>query len=230
MSVFGLKEKHMSENIAHEDDLEKDILKKKRVLVLFAHPAIHQSRVNKHLINAYKGIDNLHFHDLYEKYPRFFIDEKYEQDLLAEHDLIIFHHPLHWYTCPPIIKHWMDMVLTFGYAFGDGAIELKGKKVLSVVTTGTSEASYSAEGFHGHSIHEFLLPFRKTIEFCGMEYLPPFVIHGTSKLRDLDVIEDKKSYLHLVVEALQHCNESLLSELKKQNYMNSDLSLFMKNN
>ena len=55
-----------------------------KILVLFAHPALHKSRVNRQLISAIKDIEDLTFHNLYEEYPDFHIDVKREQDLLLE--------------------------------------------------------------------------------------------------------------------------------------------------
>ena len=42
-----------------------------RVLVLFAHPALEKSRVNRRLIRAAQGLEGVTFHDLYEAYPDF---------------------------------------------------------------------------------------------------------------------------------------------------------------
>jgi len=43
-------------------------------------------------------------HDLYETYPNFHIQVKFEQDLLLAHDIIVFHHPFYWYSSPAILK------------------------------------------------------------------------------------------------------------------------------
>ena len=50
------------------------------VLILFAHPALHKSRVNRVLIEKVKNITGVTFHDLYETYPEFDINVKYEQE------------------------------------------------------------------------------------------------------------------------------------------------------
>ena len=66
-----------------------------KVLILFAHPALEKSRVNKRLIHAAEHIDNVMINDLYEEYPDFDINIKREQELLIEHDLIILHFPFY---------------------------------------------------------------------------------------------------------------------------------------
>lgn len=85
-----------------------------RVLILFAHPAVHRSRVNARLIEAARQLEGVTVHDLYERYPDFFLCSDDEQTLLGEHDVIVWHHPLYWYSCPALLKEWMDIVLERG--------------------------------------------------------------------------------------------------------------------
>lgn len=37
-------------------------------------------------------------HDLYATYPDFAVDGDAERDLLAGRDVIVFQHPMHWYS------------------------------------------------------------------------------------------------------------------------------------
>jgi glutathione-regulated potassium-efflux system ancillary protein KefG len=154
------------------------------ILILFAHPALEKSRVNRYLIQAVRGLDGVTVHDLYEAYPDFRIDVKAEQDLLLAHDLIVFHHPLYWYSSPAILKEWQDLVLEYGFAYGQHGKALHGKKVLSAITTGGGEAAYRRDGYNRFTIRELLVPFEQTAYLCGMKYLPPFIVHGTHKLRE----------------------------------------------
>ena len=71
-----------------------------RILVLFAHPAFHKSRVQAVLVAAARAVEGVTFHDLYERYYDFQIDVEHEQRLVKEHDLIVFQHPLYWYSSP----------------------------------------------------------------------------------------------------------------------------------
>jgi len=84
------------------------------VLILFAHPALEKSRVNRRLVAAVQGLEGVTFHDLYEAYPDFYIDVKHEQRLLEAHDIIAFQHPLYWYSTPSLLKEWQDLVLEHG--------------------------------------------------------------------------------------------------------------------
>ena len=106
----------------------------KRILVIFSHPALQSSRANRQLLQAIDGLEGVTLHDLYQQYPDMYIDVKREQALLAEHDLIVFQHPFYWYSCPAIMKEWMDLVLEYGYAYGPEAHTLAGKQWLSAIT------------------------------------------------------------------------------------------------
>lgn len=157
-----------------------------KILILFAHPAFERSMAHKRVLARVRQLADVTVHDLYEAYPDFDIDIQYEQQLLLDHDIIFWQHPVYWYSSPAIIKQWQDLVLVHGWAYGRNGTMLKGKRIANVVTTGGGEHSYSTEGIHGHSLKDFLLPFARTASLCNMAYLPPFVIHGTHSLGATD--------------------------------------------
>ncbi|MFK8010431.1 MAG: NAD(P)H-dependent oxidoreductase [Marinicellaceae bacterium] len=150
-----------------------------KVLVLFAHPNYQQSVLNKTLNQHYIGLSQVTFHDLYEEYPNFIIDIEKEQELLLTHDIIVFHHPLYWYSSPALLKEWVDVVFQHGFAYGAKGRALKNKTFVSVVTTGADSVSY----LENDSIRNVMQPFERTARFCNMDYLPPFVIHGGLKIK-----------------------------------------------
>ena len=149
-----------------------------RILLLFVHPAFQHSRANRQLLEAVRDLEGLTVHDLYEEYPDFAIDVPREQRLLKEHDLIVFQHPFYWYSCPALLKEWLDLVLEYGFAYGPGGAALKGKMLLSAVTTGGGPEAYRQDGHNRFTIRQLLAPFEQTAALCGMRYLPPFVTHG----------------------------------------------------
>jgi len=149
-----------------------------RILLLFVHPAFQNSRANRQLLEAVRDLEGLTAHDLYEEYPDFAIDVPREQQLLKEHDLIVFQHPFYWYSCPALLKEWLDLVLEYGFAYGPGGEALKGKVLLSAVTTGGGPEAYRQDGHNRFTIRQFLAPFEQTAALCNMRYLPPFVTHG----------------------------------------------------
>ncbi len=168
----------------------------KRILVIFAHPALQKSKVNIKLAEALGNKDHITLVDLYESYPDFIIDVEQEQARLVSHDVVVLQHPIYWYSSPSIIKEWMDLVLEYGFAYGEGGTALENKVLFNAVTTGGGSLAYQKEGIHEHSLSEFLLPFKQTANLCRMRYAPPFVVYGTHELtepRDIAVYSDMYS-------------------------------------
>ena len=174
----------------------------KKILILFSHPKFEKSRANKILIDQIKDKEGVTFHDLYELYPDFHIDVTKEKELLSKHDVIIWHHPFYWYSCPPLMKQWIDMVLEFGWAYGPEANALQNKTCLNVITTGGSRDLYCSKGTNSFTINQFLRPFEQTANLCGMNYFPPFAVMGTHNLNDDSLVEYAIKYSNLI-EVLQ---------------------------
>ena len=174
-----------------------------RVLILFAHPAFQKSRINRRLLRAVQGLENIRIHDLYEEYPDFQIDVEREQKLLLVHDVIVLQHPFFWYSSPALLKEWEDLVLEYGFAYGVGGTMLAGKRMLSAITTGGSEAAYRRVGYNYFTVREFLTPFEQTARLCHMEYLPPFVVFGSLKLHDEQELADRATAYRRVIEGLR---------------------------
>nr|WP_321223394.1 NAD(P)H-dependent oxidoreductase [uncultured Psychroserpens sp.] len=170
----------------------------KKVLILFAHPKFEKSKVNAALIERLKDKAHVTFHDLYEHYPNFHIDVQHEQELLMQHDIIIWHHPLYWYSSPAILKQWKDLVLEFNWAYGPNGKVLHEKTIFNVITTGGSREVYCSEGYNTFTINEFLRPFEQTAKLCGMNYLPPFAVMGTYQLTNEDLLNYANQYERLI--------------------------------
>ncbi|MBV7441105.1 NAD(P)H-dependent oxidoreductase [Weeksellaceae bacterium TAE3-ERU29] len=157
-------------------------MKKNKILILFAHPLYEKSKVNRVLVESIPHTENITFHDLYEEYPNFEIDIKREQELLLNHDIIIWQHPLYWYSCPALLKQWIDMVLVYDWAYGGRGGALTGKTLMQVITTGGARENYCPTGLEKHTIPDLLEPFSQTALMCGMRYLPPFVFHDVNNV------------------------------------------------
>ena len=65
-----------------------------KILVVFAHPKMSESIVQREMLSRIQNLENVTIHDLYASYPDFVIDVDHEQALLLQHDLIILQHPL----------------------------------------------------------------------------------------------------------------------------------------
>ena len=170
----------------------------RKILILFAHPRFEHSVVNQALVKAVQNNPAVTFRDLYELYPGFDIDIKQEQELLLSHDVIIWQHPFYWYSCPPLLKQWIDLVLEFNWAYGPGGDALSGKTIFSVLTTGGAREAYSSEGRNRFLLKQLLSPFIQTASLCKMRYLPPFAVQGTHRLGANDLENYAKDYSKLL--------------------------------
>jgi glutathione-regulated potassium-efflux system ancillary protein KefG len=170
----------------------------KSILILFAHPLFQRSRVHRALVKAVKGMEGVTFHDLYEEYPSLYIQAKREQALLSQHDIIIFEHPLYWYSGPAILKEWQDLVLEHGFAYGKGGTALRGKWLFNAVSTGGAEQGYRRGGVQRFTMREFLVPYDQMAHLCGMEYLPPFVVYGSYQLTSEQIDGHARDYRRLL--------------------------------
>lgn len=169
-----------------------------RLLVLFAHPALHHSRVQRRLLAAARGVAHVTVHDLYDAYPDFDVDVPREQALLQAHDVVVFQHPLYWYSTPALLKQWQDLVLEHGWAYGHRGTALHGKRALCAVSAGGGEAAYHAGGRNRHTVRELLVPLEQTARLCGMDWLAPFVVHGTHLLDDAGLDAAAAAYARLL--------------------------------
>lgn len=165
-----------------------------RILILFAHPALHRSRANQRMIREVMDLPGVTCHDLYEAYPRLDIDVEREQALLLEHDVLVVQHPFYWYSTPSIVREWQDLVLEHGWAYGAAGTALHGKRWLQAVTTGGPREAYCAEGRNRFTMRQLLAPLEQTARLCGMRYLPPFVVHDTHHLDDAGIAREARRY------------------------------------
>jgi glutathione-regulated potassium-efflux system ancillary protein KefG len=194
-----------------------------KILLLFAHPALEKSRVNRQLVRAVPDLPRLTFHDLYEEYPDFDIDVPREQQLLIDHDLIILQHPFFWYSTPPIIKQWEDLVLEHNWAYGSKGTALQGKKMLSLITAGGSDAAYQPEGYNRYTMRQFLIPLEQTAVLCRMTYLPPYLIHGTHRLTESEIEQEAGRYRRLLT--MLHNDEIDLLAAQQFPYLNEGVEI-----
>jgi glutathione-regulated potassium-efflux system ancillary protein KefG len=169
-----------------------------KVLIVFAHPALERSRVNLHLFEAAGGLEGVTPHDLYDAYPEFDIDVRREQALLESHEVVVFQHPLYWYSAPAMLKQWQDLVLEHGWAYGRSGTALQGKRALHAITAGGREDSYQRDGSNRFTVSELLAPFEQTARLCGMLWLPPFAVHGTHLLTDDEIAGHADDYTRLL--------------------------------
>lgn len=192
----------------------------RRVLVVLAHPLYEQSRTTRRLAEAAATVDGVTVDDLYERYPTFEVDARAEQALLAAHDVIVFQHPLFWYSVPALLKQWQDVVLEHGWAYGGGAAALRHKLTFHVITTGGAASAYQRTGHHRYTMRELLLPWEQAAHLCGLRWLAPFVVHAAQACDDaaltgyeagfrrlLEAVRDRRLDLHAARAAANLADE-----------------------
>jgi glutathione-regulated potassium-efflux system ancillary protein KefF len=173
----------------------------KKTLLLYAHPNAHSSRANRRLVSELKSLPNLTVHSLYEQYPEFYIDVAAEQRLLREHQLIIWQHPLYWYSMPPLMKLWIDQVLAFDFAYGPEGKALHGKQLMLSLTVGGAKGAYRPGEAHGHPLSTYLAPYEQTARFCGMDWQPPKIFYEALGADDAS-LEAHADELRAAIETL----------------------------
>ena len=142
-----------------------------QVLVIFAHPAFQRSRVNRALIKAASTTEGV-----------------------TVHDAVVFQHPFFWYSSPALIKEWLDLVLEYRWAYGEGGDALRGKIMAQAISAGGPIDAYHREGFNYFTVRELLAPYEQTARLCGMGYAEAFAVHGTNHLDDPALADFARSY------------------------------------
>lgn len=176
------------------------------ILVLYAHPRPARSIVNRRLKRVAEGISGVTVVDLYAEYPTHHIDIPREQARVEAVDVLIFQHPVYWFSAPSLVKEWIDRVVTYSWALGEHEA-LKGKIYLHAVTTASSHGVFAQEMTSRAALREQFHPFEAMAKLCGMRYLPPFslfreveedsredrlTIHAATYARFLRDLRDRK--------------------------------------
>lgn len=156
-------------------------------VVIAAHPQLQHSHVTRAMIEAARHTPGVELRELYARYPDYLIDVRAEQAALAAARLVVWLHPIQWYSMPPLAKLWLDEVFTFGWAYGPRGSALRGKDLWLVTSTGGAEAAYHPAGHNRHFFDDFLLPYEQTAALTGMRWLPPLVLHGAHRVSDAEL-------------------------------------------
>ena len=195
---------------------------KNKIVILVFHPVLHKSRVNNVLLSAMEGLEGVSVRYMYDLYPDYQIDIKKEQEVLLQHDIIIWQHPLYWYSAPSLLKEWIDLVLEHGFAYGKAGRALEGKTVMSAISSGGRRDIYGSDEGVKFSIRDFLAPFEQTVRLCRMRYLSPFVTHGTHLLKMDQIEKAAEDYKRIITGLVEGTFPE--EELMKKEYINDIIS------
>lgn len=126
----------------------------------------------------------------------------YSSDILMEQrkllwcELLILQFPLWWYSAPAIMKGWIDRVLTYGFAYGQGN-NLRGRRAMLVMTTGGQHQPFTSDK---QRVLINMLDHLQygTLDFCGFSVLPPFAVYGASNASNDERDQVISQYIQLL--------------------------------
>lgn len=174
-----------------------------KVLYLVFHPDLSSSKVKKEWKTQIdeSGVVNVS-RDMYSEYPDFNIDIEKEQRLLLEHDRVVIQFPFYWYSCTPLLKKWLDDVLTYNFAYGSKGDKLKGKDLQLIISVGGQEKYYSGFDIYA-TIYELLKPFQLTANLCQMNYSLPVWMYRADAA-DIKTVQDYgKKWIEVIKDPLR---------------------------
>lgn len=151
-----------------------------KTLVLVGHPDLENSVVNKRWIEELRKYpEQFTVHELSTLYPDGKIDVEVEQKLVESHGNLVLQFPFYWFNCPPMIKKWMDDVMTHGWAYGsNGGDKLAGRKIALGVTAGIKKEDYCETGRYHYTLVQLLAPFETAFRYTDADYRPFFAFYG----------------------------------------------------
>lgn len=150
-----------------------------KTLVIIAHPDLETSIINKRWVEELaKHPDKYTIHEISKVYPDGIIDVEKEQKLIEAHGNLIFQFPVYWFNCPPLLKKWLDEVLTYGWAYGSEGKHLNDRKIALAVTTGIKNEDYHENGRYRYTLEQVLVPFETTALYCRANYRSFFAFYG----------------------------------------------------
>lgn len=167
----------------------------KTTIFLF-HPNLKESRVNAALV---KDIDT-EVRNIYDLYPDGNINIHQEQEALIKADRVVLQFPMYWYSVPPLMKKWEDLVLEHGWAYGSKGHALDNKEVLLAVSTGARLSDYQPGSIQNHTVNEYLLPLFATFATTRMTILQPFITDGSIYITDPELRERASEYQKLLTQ------------------------------
>lgn len=170
----------------------------KKTLIVLAHPNMQESRLNKALIETVKDLENVTINDIYSKYstPNS-IDVAKEQELLLNHDRIIFEFPLHWFNAPGLLKYWLDLVFAPGFSHLGGN-KLAQKEFKVATTTGAPDIAYTSNGHMQVTVEELVKPFQTVALYTNMIPTTPFVVYDSLGITDNQLQQKANEYKEIV--------------------------------
>ena len=114
------------------------------------------------------------------------LDVAEEQRHIQEAGLLVFIHPVWWFSVPAVLKGWIDRVFSHGFAFsiGENGVSglLAGKKAAVFCTTGMPLEAY--DGGYRDALETCF--GTGTLRFCGLEPVLHRFFYGIPRTTDIE--------------------------------------------
>lgn len=170
-------------------------MENKKVLIIVCHPNLNTSSINKYWTDEFKKESSkFEIHDLYKEYPDFKINVKKEQTLLEKYDNIIFQFPLYWFLSPALLKEWIDKVIEYGWAYGNGSKGMLDKKIGFAISMGGEKSFYQGK----YNLNNVLTPYIYTFEYVKAKYLGFHALYSSDQQNKVSLHNNFKEYLEFI--------------------------------
>lgn len=171
-----------------------------KTLVLLFHPDLQSSKTNAALAEAARTVPGVETVDMQALYPEGRLDMlgdgAVEAERLLSADRIVLQFPVQWYSTPPLLKAWMDAVLTrMYYVFHETeGSRLEGRPILVTATAGNVPEAYAPTGQNLIPLPELLNPLRAAAYRCRLVWAEPFLVYRAGKLADSELADVARLY------------------------------------
>lgn len=171
-----------------------------KTLVLLFHPNLARSKANAALAEAARAVPGVEVVDVQALYPNgqldMFVDGAVEAQRLLAADRIVLQFPIQWYSIPPLMKAWIDAVLTRMYyvAYEAEGRNLEGRPILVAATAGNLPEAYAPKGQNLMPLADLLAPLRATAYRCHLPWAEPFFVYRADKLTDAELAAEGDRY------------------------------------
>jgi len=158
-----------------------------KTLVLLFHPDMARSKTNSALARAAAKIatvEVVHMQAIHSNRLDFIFDGEREAARLLAADRIVLQFPMQWYSTPPLLKAWQDVVLTrmFYVAYDAEGRKLEGTPLIVAATVGNVPDTYRPGGANLFSMDDLFAPLKATANRCGLRWAKPFLVYRADKL------------------------------------------------
>ncbi|RFU93264.1 MULTISPECIES: NAD(P)H-dependent oxidoreductase [Citrobacter] len=171
-----------------------------KTLVIVSHPNYGLSRVVKALQATAETLSDTlvrNLETLYGNNPEA-IDVAAEQAACEGVDRIVFVYPTHWFNLTPMLKAYLNVTWSYGWAFGPGGKALKNKELMVVTSAGASEFTYSHDGLIKSTMAEVLTPVKASALYIGMKFVDPLTFFEVMDLSEHDISDFQKTFANKV--------------------------------